>query len=391
MEKSDAATHLTGSWNYPTAIQFGIGSVKSVPSLCRENNIKNPLLVCDRDLVQLSFVQEFIADFTNEGISLGVFSDVKTNPTGENVEAGKQAYNTGNHDAVIAMGGGSGLDAAKAIALMVGQDQPLWDFEDEGDNWTRVNAELMAPVIAIPTTSGTGSEVGRASVIVDEERKKKVIIYHPNMMPGHVVCDPQLTVGLPPGITAATGLDAFVHCFEAYCSPGFHPMADGIALEGMRLVKENLQVACSDGKNLVARANMMAASSMGATAFQKGLGGVHALAHPLGAIYDKHHGLLNAILLPYVVKRNFNTIEGKLENIVRYLQLDSKGGAECFIGWILSLRKALNIPNHLSEIGINGDRADEIGRFALEDQASAGNPIQLSASEYTDLFRQALG
>jgi len=391
MDTSNAATQLAGSWNYPTLIEFGVGKVNSVPSLCRENNITNPLLVIDRGLVQLPFVQEFISCFCTEKISLGVFSDVKANPSGENVDAGKKAYLAGNHDGVIAMGGGSALDAGKAIALLVGQDRPLWDFEDEGDNWTRVNADLMSPIIAIPTTSGTGSEVGRASVIVDEKRKKKAIIFHPNMMPGHVVCDPQLTVGLPSTITAATGLDAFVHCFEAYCAPGFHPMADGIALEGMRLVKENLPVVCSDGLNLVARANMMVASSMGATAFQKGLGGVHALAHPLGAIYDKHHGLLNAILLPYVVKRNFPAIEEKIANIVRYLQLDSGQGTGCFIDWILSMRVSLEIPNHLSEIGVDGNRADEIGRLALEDPTSAGNPVQLSAIEYSDIFREALG
>lgn len=391
MDTSNAATHLSGSWNYPTLIDFGLGKVNSVPGLCRDKNINNPLLVIDRGLVQLPFVQEFIAYFAKEEISLGVFSDVKANPTGGNVEDGKKAYLNGNHDGVIAMGGGSALDAGKAIALLVGQNRPLWDFEDEGDNWTRVNADLMAPVIAVPTTSGTGSEVGRASVIVDEKRKKKAIIFHPNMMPGHVVCDPQLTVGLPSTITAATGLDAFVHCFEAYCAPGFHPMADGIALEGMRLVKENLPAACDDGLDLVARSNMMVASTMGATAFQKGLGGVHALAHPLGAIYDKHHGLLNAILLPYVVKRNYDAIEEKLENIARYLQLEGNQGARCFVDWILSFRKSLDIPNYLSEIGINGGRADEIGTFALEDPTSAGNPVQLSASEYTDIFREALG
>jgi len=381
---------LTGSWNYPTSILFGVDTILKVPGLCRDQGFDNPLLVCDQGIVNLPFVTSLIASFSAASISLSVFSNVKANPTGKNIDEGVKVFNAGNHDAVIALGGGSALDAGKAIALMSGQNRPLWDFEDEGDNWSRVIVDGVAPIMALPTTSGTGSEVGRASVIVDEQRQKKVIIFHPKMLPATVVCDPTLTLGLPPAITAATGLDAFVHCFEAYCAPGFHPMADGIALEGMRLIKDNLLTAYLDGNNIVARANMMAASTMGATAFQKGLGAVHALAHPLGAIFDKHHGLLNAIILPYVIQKNVIEISSKLENIARYLHLEG-GSAESFVEWLLLWRDALGIPNNLKDIGIVADNAKSIGQFAFSDPCAAGNPIPLTAKDYSDVFRLAVG
>lgn len=381
---------LFGSWNYPTSIIFGVGTISKVPGLCRDQGFDNPLLVCDQGIVGLPFVTSLVASFAAASNSLSVFSGVKANPTGENVNEGVKIFNAGNHDAVIALGGGSALDAGKAIALMSGQNRPLWDFEDEGDNWSRVIVEGVAPIIALPTTSGTGSEVGRASVIVDERRQKKVIIFHPKMLPATVVCDPELTLGLPPAITAATGVDAFVHCFEAYCAPGFHPMADGIALEGMRLIKDNLLAAYMDGNNIVARAKMMAASTMGATAFQKGLGAVHALAHPLGAMFDKHHGLLNAIILPYVIQKNRTEILPKLENIARYLQLED-GSAGSFVEWLLSWRKALGIPNNLKDIGIVADNAKEIGQFAFADPSAAGNPLLLTAEDYSEVFRLAVG
>ncbi len=390
MNSGDNVDLFTGSWNYPTSILFGVDTVLCVPDLCKEQGLVNPLLVCDKGIVDLPFVHSLVSAFASASISLGVYADVKTNPTGKNINDGVMVFKQGNHDAVIALGGGSALDAGKAIALMSGQKRTLWDFEDEGDNWTRVIVEGVAPIIALPTTSGTGSEVGRASVIVDERRKKKVIIFHPKMLPATVVCDPALTLGLPPAITAATGVDAFVHCFEAYCAPGFHPMADGIALEGMRLIKDNLLAAYMDGNNIVARANMMAASTMGATAFQKGLGAVHALAHPLGAIFDKHHGLLNAIILPYVIQKNRMEISPKLENIARYLQLED-GSAESFVQWLLSWREALGIPNNLKDIGIAADNAKDIGQFAFADPSAAGNPIPLTAKDYSDVFRLAVG
>ncbi len=390
MNSNDDVDMMSGFWNYPTSMIFGVDAVLRVPGLCLEQGLINPLLVCDRGIADLPFVHSLVTAFASASISLGVFADVKANPTGKNVDDGVMAFRQGGHDAVIALGGGSALDAGKAIALMSGQDRALWDFEDEGDNWTRVLVDGVEPIIALPTTSGTGSEVGRASVIVDELRKKKVIIFHPQMLPATVVCDPKLTIGLPPAVTAATGVDAFVHCFEAYCAPGFHPMADGIALEGMRLIKENLLTAYRDGGNLVARANMMAASSMGATAFQKGLGAVHALAHPLGALFDKHHGLLNAILLPFVIHKNMIEISAKLENISRYLQLDVCS-AEGFVEWLLSWRRDLGIPHYLKDIGIGGDRAEDIGRFAVNDPSASGNPMPLTATEYTEIFLQAVG
>lgn len=290
---------------------------------------------------------------------------------------------------MIALGGGSALDAGKAIALMVGQDRPLWDFEDVGDNWLRVNPAAMAPTIAIPTTAGTGSEVGRASVIVDEGSHSKKIIFHPDMLPKLVIADPKLTQGLPPHITAATGLDAFVHNLEAFCAPGYHPMADGIALEGMRLIKEWLPIAFADGNDLVARSHMLVASSMGATAFQKGLGAVHALAHPLGALFDAHHGLLNAILLPYILVCNRPAIEDKLAHVARCLDLDEYS-FDGFFKWLLNFRKELQIPDHLQAIGIDTDQAEQIGRLATQDPSAAGNPVPLSAQQYTEVFIHAV-
>ncbi|OUS23713.1 alcohol dehydrogenase [Gammaproteobacteria bacterium 45_16_T64] len=381
---------FSGNWNYPTNIVFGVGKITSVPDLCRDVGIVSPLLVCDKGLVNLPFVQRLVSLCKSEKLSLGVYSEVQANPTGANVMEGAQVFKKDRHDGVIALGGGSALDAAKAIALLVGQNRSLWDFEDEGDNWRRVNVKGMAPVIAIPTTSGTGSEVGRASVIIDEKRQKKVVIFHPKMLPATVVCDPELTVGLPPSITAATGMDAFVHCFEAFCAPGFHPMADGIALEGMRLIKENLLLAYRDGADIDARSTMMAASLMGATAFQKGLGGVHALAHPLGAIFDKHHGLLNAILLPFVIRRNFSEIQQKLASLAYYLRLEN-ATAEGFVEWIMAFRGALAIPDTLAEIGIGAERKDEIGVLASQDAAAASNPVSLSVADYAQIFNEAVG
>ncbi|MDH5377517.1 MAG: iron-containing alcohol dehydrogenase, partial [Gammaproteobacteria bacterium] len=286
-------------------------------------------------------------------------------------------------------GGGSALDAGKAIALMIGQTRPLWDFEDVGDNWTRVQIDGMAPCLVIPTTAGTGSEVGRASVITNEDEHRKVIIFHPRMMPPVVLADPELTYALPPSLTAATGMDAFSHCLEAYCAPGFHPMAEGIALEGMRLVKEFLPTAFKQGDNAEARANMLVASTMGATAFQKGLGAIHALAHPLGAIYDAHHGMLNAILMPYVLEANASAIQDKMVRLANHLGL-SNPGPQSVIDWVLQLRKTLSIPHTLSEIGIDTSQAERIANEAVKDPSAGGNPIQYSAKEYESLFTKAL-
>lgn len=383
-----AMTTISGRWNYPTKVLSGPGTIQKLPEMCRALGMKKPLLITDAGLREHAITKLALDICKKAGLDAGIFANVKPNPTGTNVSDGVRAYREGRHDGVIAFGGGSGLDAAKAVALMVGQDRPLWDFVDEGDNYLRVKESGMAPVVAVPTTSGTGSEVGRASLITREDTHEKKIIFHPRMLPAQVIADPELTVGLPPHITAATGIDAFVHCFEAFCAPGFHPLADGIALEGMRLVAEYLPRAYKDGKDIEARAFMLAAASMGAAAFQKGLGGVHALAHPLGAVYDKPHGLLNAILLPYVMIRNREMIAPRMEILSRTLNLPGKG-FDAVLAWVLDFRKNLGIQNTLAEIGVTTDRADEIGQMAFVDPSAGGNPADLTAEEYADLFRKA--
>ena len=384
----------TGSWNYPTRILFGPGRIKELPDSCKKFGMKRPLLITDAGLKDHAIVVNTVALCKAAGLDTAVFANIKPNPTEKNITDGVKAYKDGKHDGVIAFGGGSGLDAAKAIALMVGQTRPLWDFVDEGDNYLRVNEAGMAPVIAVPTTAGTGSEVGRCSVVVNEETHEKKLIFHPKILPALVIADPELTTGLPPAITAATGIDAFVHCFEAFCAPGFHPMADGIALEGMRLVAEYLPRAYKDGKDIEARSAMLIAATMGAAAFQKGLGGVHALAHPLGGTYDKPHGLLNAVLLPYVVMRNRSALGDKMDHLSRTLHLAGKGynaaGFDAVLKWILDFRKQLGIPNTLAEIGVPSDRIQDIGKMAVVDPSAGGNPIPLTAADYAEIFSKAL-
>jgi alcohol dehydrogenase class IV len=381
-------------WNYPTAIKFGNGRIKELPNLCEEFNMHCPLIVTDPGLMHFSFIIKIEQSLP----CAGIFSDIKANPNGTNIEAGVAAFKHGKHDGIIAVGGGSALDAGKAIALMAGQTQSIWDFEDSGDNWKQANEESIIAIIAIPTTAGTGSEVGRASVIVDEESKSKKIIFHPLMLPKCVILDPELSQALPAPLTAATGLDAFVHNFEAFCAPGYHPMADGIALQGMKLIKDCLPEAYRNGRNLEARGNMLTASMMGATAFQKGLGACHALAHPLGAIYDKHHGLLNAVLIPYVVNTNASAIEEKLQTLCQYLAIEKhlphESYKKAFLIWLLAFRKELDIPNSLAEIGIHNDdaisREHAIGELALADPSASGNPTPLTAAQYQTLFQQAI-
>jgi len=380
---------LQGNWNYPTTIRMGCGRLNELPFVCKSLGIRNPLLVTDAGLVGMTFVERAVELIKAEGMSVTLFSDVKSNPTGENIEQGVQVYKNGEHDGVIALGGGSGLDAGKAIALMSGQTHSIWDLEDIGSNWLRADPAGIAPIIAIPTTSGTGSEVGRASVILDEGAHVKKIIFHPSLMPKVVLADPEIVSGLPANLTAATGLDAFIHCLEAYCAPGYHPLADGIALEGMRLIKTWLPEAVSNGNNLTARSHMMVASSMGATAFQKGLGGVHALAHPLGALYDAHHGLLNAILLPYVLVRNREAIEGRIAHVATCIGI-KETTFDGFMAWLAHFREQLNIPDTLAEIGITAEDSEKVGRMAFDDPSASGNPIELSAEEYALSFRNAV-
>ncbi|MCJ8272240.1 MAG: iron-containing alcohol dehydrogenase, partial [Psychrosphaera sp.] len=346
-------------------------------------------LVTDKGLASLPIITDVLHQLSNANFNPVIFCEVKPNPTGSNIADGVKCYHQGKHDGIIAIGGGSGLDAGKAIALMVGQDRPIWDFEDVGDNWLRVNEQGIAPIIAIPTTAGTGSEVGRASVIVDEQQHNKKLIFHPKMLPTVVIADPALTVGLPAHITAATGVDAFVHNLEAYCAPGFHPMADAIALEGMRLIKNHLVTAFNDGTNLIARSHMMVASTMGATAFQKGLGGVHALAHPLGANFDAHHGLLNAILLPYVLKANRAHIEIRIAKIAYHLRLEDPT-FDGFMAWLTDFSQQLSIPENLGKIGISAEKHQMIGEQAALDPSASGNPVALSAAQYASIFVNAV-
>lgn len=379
----------TMNWNYPTAVRVGAGRIAELADACRELGMSAPLLVTDPGLAALPLLAATVQQCRDKGLSVEVFSAIKGNPTGQNVMDGVVVYRLGHHDGVIAFGGGSALDAAKAIALMAGQDRPLWDFEDVGDNFQRVNVAGMAPVIAVPTTAGTGSEVGRASVITDEAAQLKRIIFHPRMLPALVILDPQLTTGLPAGITAATGMDALSHNLEAYCSPLFHPMAEAIALEGMRLIKDYLPRAVQDGTDLEARLKMLVASSMGATAFQRGLGSMHALAHPLGALYDAHHGTLNAVLMPYVLVANRSAIEGRMEVLARHLQLPT-AGFDGVLAWVLELRKQCAIAHSLAELGIDESRADLIGQMAVVDGAAGTNPIAHDESRYREIFINAV-
>ena len=380
---------MNSNWNYPSNISAGAGRIAELPDACRSLDIQRPLLVTDPGLAALPMVRQALAQCETGGLGCRLFSDLRSNPCGDDVAAGVAAFSAGNHDGVIAFGGGSALDVGKAVALMSGQDRPLWDFEDSGANWKRANEAAIAPIVAVPTTAGTGSEVGRAAIITDQERCLKKIIFHPGMLPRQVILDPELTVGLPPHITAATGMDALSHNLEALCSPGYHPMAEGIAIEGIRLVREFLPVAVKDGGNLDARLQMLVASTMGATAFQKGLGAMHALAHPLGALYDAHHGLLNAILMPYVLSANQSAIEARISRLSAYIGLTEPDFAG-FLSWILELRSQLAIPHSLAEIGIDHHIADRVATMACEDPSAGGNPIAFSSAQYRQIFLRAV-
>ena len=377
------------NWNFPTTIWFGPGRINDLPEACKTLGIKKPLFVTDEGLVKLEIVKRSTDILSKNKINFGMYSHVQGNPTGKNVTEGVILFNKNNHDGVIAFGGGSAIDAAKTIAFMAGQTKTLWEFEDIGDNWTFANEDLIAPIIAIPTTAGTGSEVGRASVILDEESHTKKIIFHPKMLPGIVISDPELCKDLPPNLTAWTGVDAMVHAIEAYCAPGYHPMADGIAVEAIKIIAKYLPLAVTDGSNIEARSQMLVAASMGATAFQKGLGSVHSVAHQLGAIYNKQHGLLNAIILPYALYQNRSVIEEKMKYLCRVLELKEES-TDSFIKYLTRLRSDLNIPNKLNEIDINMERANEIGELAFNDPSTPTNAKPISSKDLENLFRSAV-
>lgn len=378
----------TANWNYPTAIRFGVGRIAELADQCKAQGILRPLLVTDSGLANAPITQAALASLKAAGLGAGLFADLKPNPIGANLEAGLAVYRAGGHDGVVAFGGGSGLDMGKVIAFMSGQTRPVWDYEDIGDWWTRADPDGIAPVIAVPTTAGTGSEVGRAGVITDERTHTKRIIFHPKMMPRVVICDPALTVGMPAKITAGTGMDALSHCLEAYCAPGFHPMADGIAVEGMRLVARSLRKAVESPGDLDARADMMAAAAMGATAFQKGLGGMHALAHPIGAVYDTHHGMTNATLMPYVLEFNRSAIEERITRLGAYLGLPEPG----FMGFqrfVLDLRKTVGVPHTLPELGVDDRQAGLIAEMAVADPSASGNPVAFDLAAASSIFSAA--
>ena len=377
------------NWNYPTSIWVGENRIKDLSEACKNLKISNPLFVTDKNLVNLDMTKNIILEVKKKFSALAIFSNFTGNPIGENVEEGVSEFKKNKCDGVIAFGGGSGLDVGKAIAFMSGQSRPIWDFEDIGDYWKRADEKNIAPIIAVPTTAGTGSETGRASAIINKKTGVKKIIFHPKFLPTIVILDPVLTVDLSPRLTAATGMDALAHNLEAFCAPGFHPMADGMAIEGMKLIKKSLLIAIKDGKDLNARANLLAAASMGSTAFQKGLGAIHSLSHPINAQFNVHHGLSNAIFMPYVLTYNKNLIEERIVSICDYLDLGKN--FDDFLNWILDLRKKLKIPHKLSDVvDKNKINIDQLSKMALEDPSTATNPRKMTIDDMKILYEHSI-
>jgi alcohol dehydrogenase class IV len=380
---------LRGNWNYPTSIRFGAGRIAELPDACKSLNLSRPLLVTDPALAALPMIRTAVEQCRSSGLHCEVFCELQANPVEANVTTGVTAYRNGRHDSVIAVGGGSALDTGKAIALMVGQHRPIWDFEDREDWYTRVEVGGMVPTIAIPTTAGTGSEVGRAAVLTDLRDHTKKIIFHPRMLPALVIADPQLTLGLPPQVTAAVGMDALSHNLEAYCSPSYHPMAEGIALEGMRLIKQWLPVAVQNGGDLQARSHMMVASTMGATAFQKGLGAMHSLSHPCSANLNTHHGLTNAVVMPYVLAWNRAALEDKMVRLATFLGLRNPS-FEGVLGWVLELRQTIGVPATLAELGLQDSDATRFATQAFHDPSTGSNPLPMTVEDFVLLYRNCI-
>jgi alcohol dehydrogenase class IV len=385
----DQYPSLKANWSYPTAIRFGPGRISELGDALKIAGIARPLFVTDPGLVSLPIVGKALDVLKKAGVPVAVFSKVDGNPTLKNLDDGLAAYRAGGHDGVIAFGGGSAMDIGKLIAFMAGQSRPVFDFEDRADWWTRADAKGIAPIVAVPTTAGTGSEVGRAAVVTDPADHTKKIIFHPLMLPKVVIADPELTLDLPAKITAWTGMDALSHSLEAWCSPFFHPLGEGIALEAMRLVKEWLPVAVEDGKRIEGRAFMLAASSMGAVAFQKGLGAMHAMSHPCSSLRGTHHGLTNAVVMPYVLEHNRFAVDGRLAALARYLDLPAHS-PQAVIEWVLRLRERVGIPNTLAEIGVGEDVLPEAARMAEIDPSNDGNPVPMKAKDYEGLYRKAI-
>ncbi|OJJ10283.1 alcohol dehydrogenase [Alphaproteobacteria bacterium AO1-B] len=379
---------LTANWSYPTAMRFGAGRISEIADACKASGISKPLLVTDKGLASMDITTKTLDLLDAAGLGRGLFSEVDPNPTDLNAAEGVKVYQDGGYDGVVAFGGGSGLDLAKVIAFMAGQTRPLWDFEDIGDWWTRANADAIAPIVAVPTTAGTGSEVGRASIITKVDTAEKKIIFHPKMLPSVVICDPALTVGMPKFLTAGTGLDAFAHCVEAYSSPHYHPMSQGIALEGMRLVVDYLPRAYADGTDLEARGHMMSAAAMGATAFQKGLGAIHALSHPIGAVHHTHHGTTNAVCMPAVLQFNKSAIADRFDKAAGYLGIS--GGFDGFCAFVDEFNASMNIPKTLTELGVKDPNIEELTAAALRDPSTGGNPIEMTAENTRALFEEIM-
>ena len=373
------------NWNYPTPIWFGPGRIKDIQKACDDLNILNPLIVTDPGILKTDII---IKLNNNLKTTAKIYSKVQGNPTGKNVKDGVDFFNNFQNDGVIAVGGGSAMDTGKGIAFMAKQTKPIWDFEDIGDYWTRANSDVIFPIIAVPTTAGTGSETGRAGVFTNEKTKVKKIIFHPKMLPSTVILDPELTLPLPSNLTAYTGMDALAHCLEAYCSNLFHPLSQGIALEGISIIKKYLQKSFSNGDDIEARGNMLAASSMGSIAFQKGLGAIHSLSHPVGALYNTHHGLTNAVFMPYVLKKNRNAIEDKLIALSRYIELSNQS-FDGFMTWILNLRESLQIPHTLEELIHEDTKLEEMSAMALVDPTAGSNPIELNQMDYLKLYKDS--
>ena len=380
---------MKSNWNYPTTVWVGENRIDDLSLACKTLKINNPLFVTDKDLIGLPMVKNVLLKLKKSFKKLSIFSNFSGNPIGENVEEGVLEFKNNNCDGVIAFGGGSGLDVGKAIAFMSGQSRPIWDFEDIGDYWKRANEDKIASIIAIPTTAGTGSETGRASAIINKKNKVKKIIFHPKILPSIVILDPVLTIDLSPRLTAATGMDALAHNLEAFCAPGFHPMADGIAVEGMKLIKKSLLVAVNNGKDIHARLDLLTAASMGSTAFQKGLGAIHSLSHPINAQFNVHHGLSNAIFMPYVLTFNKSLIEDRIVSICDYLNLEKN--FESFLNWILDLRKKLNIPHKLSDVvEVKKMNLDHLSKMALEDPSTATNPKKMTINDMKILYENSI-
>ncbi len=380
---------MNHNWNYPTLMWVGENRINDLVDACQELKISNPLFVTDKDLINLDMIKHILQNLKKKFNNLEIFSNFSGNPIGQNVDEGVKVYNKSNCDGVIAIGGGSALDVGKAIAFMCGQERPIWDFEDIGDYWKRAESSKIPSIIAIPTTAGTGSETGRASAIINEDTAVKKIIFHPKMLPSIVILDPILTLDLSPRLTAATGMDALAHNLEAFCAKGFHPMANGIAIEGIKLIKKYLITAYKDGKNIEARMNLLSASSMGSTAFQKGLGAIHSLSHPVNSKFNIHHGLSNAIFMPYVLSFNKSEIEHKILEICDYLNLNK--GFDSFLEWILDLRKDLNIPHKLSDVmDCNNINLDELSLMAFEDPSTGGNPKKINQKDLKEMYKKSI-